>query len=109
MRRLPQSLHDRAELLARSHSQNTVAEILGLRASTITEMKQRHWKAKGPDPRLRPVPTDFCIQARHMTHAQLCEHYRTSPRVISRWMREKQPRPRIKSKGRPRRASVTVD
>jgi uncharacterized protein YjcR len=88
MKALPQSLHDRAELLARSHPLSTVAQILGVRPNTISVMRKRGWKACELDPRLRPVPTDWQIQARHMKHAELCEHYGAGTVTVSRWLRE---------------------
>lgn len=92
MRRLPQSLHDRAALLARCHPLSTVADILGMCPSGVTRLKKRGWIAKGSDPRQRPIPGDFGIQSQHMTHAELVRHYGAGTRTVSRWLAEK-PRP----------------
>ncbi len=93
MRPIPQSLYNRAEILARSHPLQVVAELIGKPRSTVSLMKKRGWKATQYGK--RPVPTDFAILARHMTFGELVAHYRAGTRTVTRWLREK-PRPRIK-------------
>ena len=102
MKPLPQNLYDRAKLLASVHPMGTVAEIIGVGRTTLSLMKKRGWKAVDYSASRRPVPTDFCIQARHMTHGELMAHYGAASRTIARWMREKAPRPKMKPPGRSR-------
>lgn len=93
---IPQSLCDRAELLARSHPIETVAELIGVHFGTVYRMKHRGWKAADYSCGRRHVPTDFAIQARDMTVRELAAHYRTSPNIVARWFREKPVRPQFK-------------
>ena len=102
---IPQSIYDRARLLATVHPMGVVAEIIGVRRTTLSLMKKRGWKAVDYSAARRPAPNDFAIQARHMTHGELMAHYRAASRTVSRWMREKAPRPKMKKPGRPRRSS----
>lgn len=90
---IPQRLYDRAELLARSHPLGTVAEIMRLGRSTISKMKKRGWKAVDYAPLRRPVPNDWGIVAPDHSVNELAAIYRTTPRTISRWLREKPVRP----------------
>ena len=87
-RRLDQALHDRAELLARSHPLGAVAEILKLHASQISQMKARGWKALPEGAPKRPVPGDFQLQAADMTFAELAAHYSVGHCTLQRWFRE---------------------
>lgn len=88
MRALPQSLIDRAELLARSHQLQEVAAILGLHPSQISEMKKRGWKEGITGRKVRPVPSDFAFMSNRMSHAELVVHYRAGWRTVQRWFRE---------------------
>lgn len=88
MRALPQSLVDRAELLARSHELQVVAELLGLQPSQITAMKKRGWKEAITGRPKRQMPTDFVFAANRMTFDELVRHYRAGNTTIQRWMRE---------------------
>lgn len=88
MRPIPQSVCDRAELLARSHPLGIVAELLGKQPSTITRMKKRGWKANDYSCKRRARPSDFAIQAANMPHAELVRHYRAGTSTITRWLRE---------------------
>lgn len=99
MKPLPQSIHDRAKLLASVHSLQTVAELLHLWPSTITRMKQSGWKARDYSCKVRPRPNDFAIQARHMTNAELVRHYRSSFHTVGRWLREKPVRGSLRGLG----------
>lgn len=85
MRSIPQHVHDRARLLATVHPLQTVAELIGVKPSQITKMKQRGWIAP-PDGRPeRPMPSDFAIVSRHMTTRELQTHYRAGFPSIQRW------------------------
>lgn len=83
-----QEMHDRAELLARVHPMQTVAALIGVLPSQLTRMKKRGWKAPQNWQRRRPMPGDFAIQSRHMSHAELCAHYVAGRRTVTRWMHE---------------------
>jgi hypothetical protein len=96
MKPIPQHLYDRAELLSRSHQLQVVAQLIGKSPSTISMMKARGWKAVDYSCKRRRIPTDFAIQARTMTNAELADHYRTSFHMIRRWLDEKPVRPRFK-------------
>ena len=85
---MPQSLIDRAELLARSHELQVVAELLGLQPSQITAMKKRGWKEAISGRPKRPMPTDFVFAANRMTFDELAAHYRAGNGTIQRWLRE---------------------
>ena len=85
---LPQDVHDRAELLCRSHDQKTVAGLLGVCEDVIGAMRRRGWKAVPPGRHRRPRPSDFAIQVRHMKQQELRAHYRTGCDNITRWRRE---------------------
>jgi hypothetical protein len=102
MKPIPQQLYDRAELLARSHPMGAVSLILGVCRPTLSLMKKRGWRAVDYSASRRPVPGDFVIQAKGMTHGELMTHYRAASRTIARWMRERRPRPPMKKPGRPR-------
>lgn len=93
---IPQSQYDRAELLARSHPIGTVAEIMGVGRSVVSKMKRRNWIATSYDHTRRPVPSDWGILAVEMSTRELAAHYRTTGRVIKRWMQEKPVRGRMK-------------
>ncbi|HEY8604706.1 hypothetical protein [Tsuneonella suprasediminis] len=88
MRAHPQSLVDRAELLARSHDLKVVAELLGLQPSQITAMKKRGWKEAISGRPMRPMPGDFAWMASRMTFGELATHYRAGNSTIKRWLRE---------------------
>lgn len=88
MRPLPQSLHDRAELLSRSHPERAIAAILGISRHSIFKMKRRGWQAAETTHPFRKRPADFAIQTKHATVDELARHYGTSTRVICRWRRE---------------------
>ena len=83
-----QSVCDRAKLLSSVHGEQTVMLLTGLASGTLYRLKKRGWKAIGPGFRQRPKPSDFAIQARHMTGEELARHYRTSNTCIARWGRE---------------------
>lgn len=87
-RRLDQALHDRAELLARSHPLGTVAEILKLSPSQISGMKKRGWKALPEGAPKRPRPTDFELTSSRMTFEELCRHYKAGNSTMIRWFAE---------------------
>lgn len=84
----PQSFYDRAKLLATVHPLNTVAELIGTKPSCVTRMKSRGWIAPGMSKRLRPVPTDFCIQYPRMKIHELMVHYKAGQRTVTRWRNE---------------------
>ncbi len=86
--RIDQALCDRAELLSRSHPLGTVAQLLGLRASTISRMRKRGWVAADWRSKVRPRPADFAIQSAHLTYAELLAHYACGPRALQRWFAE---------------------
>jgi hypothetical protein len=98
---LPQALHDRARRLFAIHGTTTTAAILGLHYTAIWRMRKRGWK-QGQPGRRRPIPSDFAIQARHMTHAELVAHYRAGTQTVTRWLREKPARPLLNPGKRPR-------
>lgn len=75
-----------------------VAELVGVRPSQLSKMKQRGWIAPS-GPALRPMPADFPIQSRHMSHRALAAHYRTGLAVVRRWFSEL-PNPRPSRRGR---------
>lgn len=85
---LSQAVHDRAELLFRSHPWRTVAEMIGTSTSQIHQMRARGWLAVGHTRPLRARPSDFAIQYRHMNHAELRAHYRASSAAVTRWTKE---------------------
>jgi hypothetical protein len=93
---IPQSTYDRAELLARSHPLGTVAEIMGVHRSTVSKMKARAWRAVDYKHTRRPIPSTWGLYAPDLTVNQLAAHYRTPPRTICRWMRERPVRARMK-------------
>jgi hypothetical protein len=78
----------RAELLSRVHPCHVVAELVGSSTAALTRAKRRGWKEKSVGHPLRPMPTDFAIQSRHMTLTQMTRHYRASNRTVWRWSRE---------------------
>jgi hypothetical protein len=78
----------RAELLSRAHSERAVAMITGLNRGTLRALKIRGWKPCQHTRPVRPMPTDFAIQCRHMTTNELRKHYRTSKRSIGKWRQE---------------------
>ena len=86
MRPVPQSVYDRAELLARVHPLITVAELIGKDLAFVSRMRSRGWRMK-PYPK-RERPSDFAIQAAHMNHTELCRHYRAGTSSVTRWLRE---------------------
>ncbi|HEX7852292.1 MAG TPA: hypothetical protein VF503_01190 [Sphingobium sp.] len=88
MKSLPQALHDRAELLARAHPLQTVAALLGLNPSQISRMKKRGWRAPPDGRRRRPMPQDFAIRSRTMSHNELVAHYRAGNSTVHRWFAE---------------------
>lgn len=96
---IPQSQYDRAELLSRAHPLGAVAEIMGIGRSTISKMRKRNWQAVDYSCMRRPIPSDFGIYAPDMSVNELAAHYRTPPRTICRWLREKPVRP-LWTKGR---------
>jgi hypothetical protein len=73
-----------------------VAELVGVGRSTLSLMKKRGWRAVDYSASRRRLPNDFAIQARHMTHSELMEHYHAASRTVSRWMREKPVRAKLK-------------
>lgn len=78
----------RAELLSRSHSTYAVSAITGISRNSLWHLKRRGWRALPSQKPIRPRPSDFAIQARHMTNLELCRLYRASTRAITRWRRE---------------------
>lgn len=78
----------RAELLSRSHGTRAVSRLTGIARSTLTLLRKRSWTPIVAHAGVRPCPTDFAIQCRHMKRRELARHYRTSNRVITRWKRE---------------------
>jgi len=99
-RAIPQSVCDRAELLARAHPLQTVAEILGLHPGQITRMKKRGWRQAGHNSHARPMPSDFAIMAGRMSYRELVQHYRAGNDTIGKWLQVT--RPKWKA-GRPKR------
>lgn len=87
-RRLDQALHDRAELLARSHPLGTVAEILKLNPSQVSGMKKRGWKALPEGAPRRPRPADFQVRSSDMSFDELKAHYGVGNSTLIRWFRE---------------------
>lgn len=85
---IPQSVVDRAELLARSHPLQTVAELIGVHPSQITRMKRRGWRAADYSSRVRPMPSDFPILHHEMSFGELVDHYRAGNATVARWMRQ---------------------
>lgn len=85
---LSQQMHDRARRLAQVHPLQTVAELIGVLPSQISRMKKRGWKAPPDGAPRRPMPADFPIQSRHMSHGELTRHYRAGNTTVSRWFRE---------------------
>lgn len=83
---IPQYVVDRAKLLSTVHPSRTVSDLTGLSCSTLWHLRRRGWKA-APS-RNRPMPSDFQIQARHMTRNEMARHYRASNTAVSRWLRE---------------------
>lgn len=67
----------------------TVAELLGLKPSVITRVKQRGWRQADYASVKRPMPTDFGIMARKLTHRELMAHYHCGSRAIQRWFAER--------------------
>lgn len=86
MKPVPQSLYDRAELLARVHDLKTVAEIIGKSLPFVCKMRKRGWKTQAYP--LRPRPSDFAIQAKHLNVKELERHYRAGSAVVRRWREE---------------------
>lgn len=89
MKPLPQSLCDRAKFLCTIHSQQDVANILGLQKGMITKMKQRGWKSAGTKA-FRPVPTDFAIVSPGKSVRYLSRHYRAGHMTVERWLEQLQ-------------------
>lgn len=87
-RAIPQSLHDRAELLARSHPLQVVAELIGKHPSQVTAMKRRGWKAADWSSKCRAMPRDFPRMRLIMTSTELCAHYVAGTWTVARWMKE---------------------
>lgn len=90
------SIVARAERLARVHPVDAVADIVGLHRTTVYRLRNRGWRPTRNGPPLRPVPSDFAIQARHMTSGELATHYRAGTRTVARWLAEKKPRERMR-------------
>ena len=99
MKALDQSVISRAELLARSHELQTVADLMGLHPSQITRMKNRGWKAACSGRPLRSIPSDFAIMQSRLKFTDLTKYYRAGNTTIMRWMAET-PNPRPSFKGR---------
>jgi len=95
---IPQHVHDRARKLAEVHPMKVVAEIIGVRPGQLSRMKKRGWIARADGSALRPMPADFPIQSRHMSHRELSVHYRTGMAVVRRWFSEL-PNPRPSRRG----------
>lgn len=77
----------RIERLARVHPDHTIAELTGVSTSTIHALKNRGFR---PMRRAqRPIPNDWGIVAPGRTTEWLIRHYSVSPKVLSRWRREK--------------------
>lgn len=104
MRSIPQSVHDRAKLLATVHPLRTVAELVGVLPSQLSRMKSRGWVAP-PDGRpKRPMPNDFAIQSRSLTFSELADHYGAGNATVRRWIGQLQnPRPSWKGRNLRRR------
>lgn len=107
MRAHPQALVSRAEVLARSHELQVVAELLGLKRSQITQMKKRGWKEAISGVPQRPAPNDFAWMAGRMTFGELSAHYRAGNRTIARWLREVAPHRRSRKGDALRRDPTT--
>ncbi|HYI43684.1 MAG TPA: hypothetical protein VD768_08700 [Sphingomicrobium sp.] len=85
---LPQETIDRVRRLLQVHPQGVVAEICGVSIVSIYRASRRGWRAGRAGHPVRPMPSDFAIQVRHLSNVELVAHYRTSTRAIARWRRE---------------------
>lgn len=84
---------ERAERLSRWHPVVDAAAIIGVHPATVYRMKARGWRESSRGQ--RPIPSDFQIQAKRKTVAELMAHYRAGYRAVRRWLDER-PRPRFK-------------
>jgi hypothetical protein len=82
-----QETHLRVERLCAVHSRRTVAEITRVPLRTVNRMAARGFRP-AEQGRKRAMPADFAIQERHMSHAELQEHYRADSRAVTRWRRQ---------------------
>lgn len=85
---IPQSVIDRAELLARSHPLYVVAELVKLHPSQLSEIKKRGWKAVDYSCKIRPLPADFSLYANRLSFDELVKHYRAGEHTVVRWLKE---------------------
>lgn len=85
---LPLEVCERAERLAKWHGICAAAEIVGISRTSVWRLRKRGWKACNHADQRRPMPSDFAIQSRHMTHDELRAHYQASSQCITRWRRE---------------------
>lgn len=78
---------DRIRRLCAVHPHRTVAELANVSKSTLHHLVKRNFQPAGREQ--RPVPSDWGIVAPGRSSEWLRVHYAVSPKVLSRWRREK--------------------
>jgi hypothetical protein len=93
----PQDRVDRLRRLTETYGIEQAAEIARVSSNGIRAMRRRGWSAGGPGRAARPMPSDFLIQAAHMTVPEMIAHYRAGALTVKRW---------CDAIGRPKRTGV---
>jgi transposase len=88
MQPISQELCDRIKRLCALHTNLVVAQLCHVNRNTVWRVKKRGFKAGHSGPTLLQRPDDFAIHADKMTIIDLAKHYRCSPSMIQRWVRE---------------------
>jgi hypothetical protein len=78
-----QDVIDRARRLSAVHPRPVVAELTGIPRRSLIRIAGRGWTSR-VGRGSRPMPSDFAIQSRHIGQDELCRHYRTSSKLITR-------------------------
>ena len=76
---------DRIRRLAETHGTKQAAAIAGTCMETVASMRRRGWRVGKKGLAERPIPSDFAIQAAHLTILELVEHYGSSTNTVLRW------------------------
>ena len=79
---------DRIRRLCATYDDATVRRLTGVGAGTLYELRKRAFRAARRKNE-RPVPSDWGLVAPGKAIGWLIQHYRTGPRTITRWRREK--------------------
>ncbi len=87
-RAIPPEMCLRIKRLCAVHTHEVVAELTGVSLSSITNLKGRGFEPRQIGRQRSPMPSDFQIQANHMTIPDLMTHYRVAASTLHGWLKQ---------------------